>query len=88
MKNVKSFTLSPLLALFSAGPAFTQASSPEATPETKLAAPVAYMYVARPTHIDSFAAAANGKLTAVKGSPIGGGVFGMSVNKKYLFGFD
>jgi hypothetical protein len=48
--------------------------------------PVAYVYVARPTHIDTFAAASDGKLTAV-GTPISGSISGMSVNKKYLFGF-
>jgi hypothetical protein len=50
-------------------------------------APVAYVYVARPTHIDGFAAAANGKLTPVPGSPYANFALGhMSVNQKFLFG--
>lgn len=49
--------------------------------------PVAYVYVSRPTHIDGFAAAADGKLTPVPGSPFAGIAVGhMSVNKKFLFG--
>jgi hypothetical protein len=49
--------------------------------------PVAYVYVSRPTHIDAFAAASDGKLTLI-GSPITGDVSHMSVTKKYLFGLD
>ena len=75
-------------ALLSAGPAFTQTPSDEATPEAKAAAPVAYVYVTRPTHIDSFTAASDGKLSAVSGSPIQGSVTGLSVNEQYLFGIN
>jgi hypothetical protein len=49
--------------------------------------PVAYVYVSRPTHIDAFAAASDGKLTLI-GSPITGSVSHMSVTKKFLFGLD
>jgi len=75
-------------ALLSAEPAFTQTPSDEATPEAKAAAPVAYVYVTRPTHIDSFTAASDGKLSAVSGSPIQGSVTGLSVNEQYLFGIN
>ena len=57
-----------------------------AAPE-KTSAPVAYVYVSRPTHVDGFAASSSGKLTPVPGSPIAGTAVGrMSVTKKYLFG--
>lgn len=49
--------------------------------------PVAYIYVSRPTHIDAFAAASDGKLALI-GSPIVKDVSHMSVTKKYLFGLD
>jgi hypothetical protein len=49
--------------------------------------PVAYVYVSRPTHIDGFAASANGQLTPVPGSPFAGnGQQGMAVSGAYLFG--
>ncbi len=57
-----------------------------ATPDSS-SSPVAYVYVQRPTHIDGFAAAANGKLTPVPGSPFANtNVNYMSITKKYLFG--
>jgi hypothetical protein len=53
--------------------------------------PVAFVYVSRTLHIDGFAAASDGKLTRVPGSPFlnpddYGYVTSMVVNKKYLFG--
>jgi hypothetical protein len=53
--------------------------------------PVAYVYVSRTLHIDGFAAASDGRLTRVPGSPFlnpndYGHVTSMVVNKKYLFG--
>jgi hypothetical protein len=53
--------------------------------------PVAYVYVsasksASVNEIYAFAAASNGKLTRVSGSPFAGNVAGMAVNGKYLFG--
>jgi hypothetical protein len=62
----------------------TAQSEPE--PDTK-STPVAYVYVSRPTHIDAFAAASDGKLSLI-GSPITHGVSHMSVTKKFLFGMD
>ncbi len=56
---------------------------PEAS---KTNSPVAFVYVSTPTSIDAFAAAYNGRLTAVPGSPFPGTVNSMSVNRKYLFG--
>jgi hypothetical protein len=59
----------------------------ESAGENTGAAPVAFVYMSRPTHIDGFAAAANGKLTPVPGSPFANiAVTHMSVNKSYLFG--
>jgi hypothetical protein len=57
----------------------------------KSSAPVAFVYVSRTLHIDGFAAASDGKLTRVPGSPFlnpddYGYVTSMVVNKKYLFG--
>jgi hypothetical protein len=54
--------------------------------KTKASAPVAFVCVTRPTHIDGFAAASDGKLTPVKGSPFAATVSSISLNKKYLFG--
>jgi 6-phosphogluconolactonase (cycloisomerase 2 family) len=54
-------------------------------------APVAFVYVSNtpgsgPNKITAFAAAANGKLTPVPGSPFPDNVTSMAVNGKYLFG--
>jgi hypothetical protein len=48
--------------------------------------PVAYVYVSSPTGIYGFAAASDGKLTPLSGSPFSGNVGHLSVNSKYLFG--
>jgi len=56
------------------------------------AAPVAYIYVSNgpggdtPNKIAAYAAAANGSLTTVPGSPFPGNVSSMAVNGKFLFG--
>jgi hypothetical protein len=48
---------------------------------------VAYVYVARPTHVDGFAASASGKLTPVPGSPFPNiKLDHLSVTSKFLFG--
>ena len=65
----------------------TQAHSNNPTP------PVAYVYVAssktaKVNHIYAFAAAPDGKLTAVSGSPFPADVSSMAVNGEYLFGAD
>jgi hypothetical protein len=53
------------------------------------AAPVAYVYVSRLSHINGYAAWANGKLTPVPGSPFANtNVAKMSVTKSFLFGAD
>jgi hypothetical protein len=58
------------LALLVAVPAFTQNPSPEATAAAKAAAPVAWVYAQTFAQgVDVYAAAADGKLTLVKGSP-------------------
>ena len=49
--------------------------------------PVAYVYVARPTHLDGFAASSTGRLHPVPGSPFSGiAVSHLSVTNKFLFG--
>ena len=49
--------------------------------------PVAYVYVARPTHLDGFAASSTGRLHPVPGSPFSGiAVSHLSVTDKFLFG--
>lgn len=51
--------------------------------------PVTYVYVTRPTHIDGFSVASNGKLTAVPGSPFANiAVANLVGNGKYLFAAD
>jgi hypothetical protein len=50
------------------------------------AAPVARVYVAEPTKILAYNAAADGTLTAVPGSPFPISVFGLAVTGSYLFG--
>lgn len=57
------------LALLSASPAFTQTPSAEASPEAKATAPVANVYVQTVKGVNLYDAAADGKLTLVKGSP-------------------
>ena len=61
------------------------------TPAVVSTAPVAFVYVSNTpgtgaNKINAFAAAANGKLTPVPGSPFPDNVTFMAVNGKYLFG--
>jgi hypothetical protein len=50
-------------------------------------APVAHIYVTRPTHLDAFDVSSAGRLTAVAGSPFSGiDLFHLSVSGKYLIG--
>jgi hypothetical protein len=65
----KTFNFVACLALLTAVPAFTQAPSPEATPEAKAAAPIADVYVQTHQGVEVFNAAADGKLTLIKDSP-------------------
>jgi hypothetical protein len=84
-------------ALLCATGAFAQTSisRPDAAPDTAASAhrdPVAYVYVSTtPTgssvnEIVAYAAAANGKLTPVPGSPFTADVTSLAVNSHYLFG--
>jgi hypothetical protein len=53
--------------------------------------PVAFVYVSSSSNgnqVDAFAAAANGKLTPVSGSPFPFDVYGMAASGNYLFGTD
>jgi hypothetical protein len=77
-----------LIATISLGTALAQTSTSQ-TSESAAAngAPVAYVYVSRPTHVDGFAASSSGKLTPVPGSPFSNiALSHMSVTKKFLFG--
>jgi hypothetical protein len=65
----KIVSLVAFFALLSAGPAFTQIPSDEATPEARAAAPVAYVYVQALEGVVAFSAAADGKLVQLEGSP-------------------
>ena len=72
--------LAPLCAV--ATFAQTENAKTEPTP-----APIAYVYVARPTHIDGFAVSSSGKLTPVPGSPFANiAVSHLSATTKFLFG--
>jgi hypothetical protein len=76
-----------LISIASAARAQTSTFAANATSAASSSAPVAYVYVARPTHIDGFAAAANGQLTPLPGSPLADtNVNKLSVTKKWLFG--
>jgi len=74
-----------LFATLCTGLAFAQDNS--------AASPVAFVYVSsnpggNSPQINAFAAASNGKLTPVSGSPFSANVQGMAVNGKYLFATD
>ncbi|MGA2539432.1 MAG: hypothetical protein ABSF53_25725, partial [Terracidiphilus sp.] len=85
---MKSFLKLFVCLAILAGTGMAQTSTDQATEGTDATtSPVAYVYVARPTHIDGFAAASNGKLTPVPGSPFANiAVNHLSVTPKYLFG--
>jgi len=85
MKHFLKFAICILVA----SGAVALAQSP-ANPLKPSASPVAYVYVARPTHIDSFAAASNGVLTAIQAgtSAVSGSISNLSVDKEFLFGMN
>ena len=51
-------------------------------------APVAHVYVAEPTSILGYTAAADGTLTPIPGMPVAASVYGLAVTDTYLFGSD
>jgi hypothetical protein len=69
----------------------TSMSARAQTEEATASAPVAYVYISSnpsgssTNEIQAFAAAANGKLAAISGSPFRDDVTSMAVNGKYLF---
>lgn len=83
-----------LIAIVSFGTALAQtsirtqpANSTNGPAAEAATAPAAYVYVSRPTHVDGFAVAANGRLTPVSGSPFANiAVSHMSIAKGFLFG--
>jgi len=67
--------------------AVSQSRAQEAATTTSASSPVAYVYVTRPTHVDGFAGASNGKLTPIPGSPFSNMALNhLSVTKNFLFG--
>jgi len=80
-----------LAAVLSTGGALAQAPEAQSIASvtaTTTAAPVAHVYVGSGSHILAFSAAANGKLTAVPGSPFNYSLSLMGANGHYLFGFE
>ena len=83
-----------LLAAFSVSTALGQQAEAVDDDASSMAAaaPVAYVYVSygpggsTPNKIAAYAAASNGSLTTVPGSPFADNVASMAVNGKYLFG--
>ena len=79
-----------LVALVCSGGIWAQSpddQTDENAPETT-SAPVAHVYVNSGTNILAFSAAANGKLTAVPGSPFNDNISLMGANGHFLFGFE
>jgi hypothetical protein len=79
-----------LVTLMGTGAAWAQeqyARTNENAPETTAAA-VAHVYIGNGSKILAFSAAANGKLTAVAGSPFNYNISLLGSNGHYLFGFE
>jgi Bacterial Ig domain len=82
---VRSCILTFSLAVLSAGPAFTQTQSSEASlAATVSAADVAHVYVGTATGVYLYDAASNGKLTLVSGSPFKTAGVAIGSNGKYF----
>jgi hypothetical protein len=80
-----------LVALLCTAGAWAQsqdAQTDESVSENSASTPVAHVYVGNGTHILAFSAAANGKLTAVSGSPFNYNTSLMGANGHFLFGFE
>jgi hypothetical protein len=82
---VATFISSAAFAQLAAGQTTSNGAAPEAAAtSTTSNAPIAYIYVTRPTHLDGFAVSSNGKLTPVPGSPFAGiSLYHLSVTKHY-----
>ena len=81
LNTLKVIALSALLLPAASICAQTEDSASSST------APVARVYVTRPTHLDGFNVSSAGKLTPVPGSPFSNiDLFHLSVNSKYLIG--
>lgn len=77
------------LALLSATPALSQSpidQADESAQENAASAPVAHVYVTGANKVYAFAAAADGKLTPVPGSPFNDNLSWIAANSHYLFG--
>jgi hypothetical protein len=81
----KTVSLIAFVALLSAGPALTQSPSDEEISKPTVApALVAHVYVQTTKGVNVYDAAANGKLTLVKGSPFAINSYMQGINGKYL----
>jgi hypothetical protein len=91
---MRTFLSACLIAPLLTQVATAQVTSPEAEEiqSSTVTSPVAFIYVSNnpnnssTNEIQAFAAAANGKLTPVPGSPFRDDITNMAVNGKYLFG--
>ena len=91
---MRTFLSACLIAPLLTQVATAQVTSPEAeaVQSSTTSSPVAFIYVSNnpnnssTNEIRAFAAAANGKLTPVPGSPFRDDITNMAVNGKYLFG--
>jgi hypothetical protein len=80
-----------LVALVCTGGAWAQsqeAQTEESVSEASASTPVAHVYVNSGTKILAFTAAANGKLTAITGSPFNYNISLSGANGHFLFGFE
>src|ERR1700723_3180611 len=80
-----------LVAVLSTGGALAQAPEAESVATvtaTTTTASVAHVYIGTGSHIAAYSAAANGKLTAVPGSPFNYSLSLQGANGHFLFGFE
>jgi len=89
--HAKSICLMTALCMTAAFAQLTSTPAQAQTAEAAASAPVAFVYVSSnpkgssTNEINGFAAAANGKLTSVSGSPFRDDVTSMASNGKYLY---
>jgi hypothetical protein len=85
MTRYLEFFVCMAATLTAAALAQTPTDRSEAGEAAESRSPVAYVYVSESTGIAGFAAASDGKLTPLPGSPFGSGAGHISQNGKYLF---
>jgi hypothetical protein len=85
--SVTGYNLAFLVALLSAGPAFTRTTSPAVIRESTIAAPaapVAHVYIGTTKGVVLYNAASDGQLTLVEGSPFQTSGLAIGSNGKYF----